>query len=283
MSDRKEILGGRTLKQLTWGGLYPCDVCLQEIRRCYPEPLSATRMYYTRTSDTYPVGSRTCSDCGCTVCPDGALWVSPSRGWEMCEHETEKDSRRYDASTYASPQVPKGGELRMRHGDSKTTFNTGAQRDTTEGKGRPSLISPDLIHRLGVNLAKGAEHYGEDNWAKCMPYRRTADSMIRHIGQWLAGDAEEDHLAAIAFGVMCLMHYETMVSDPKADGFLKSMDDRCPEFKKILASLLTSPPSDATIEVVDSKQNCCDWSTTGSGGICAVCQLKKAEGKLTYD
>ena len=60
-------------------------------------------------------------------------------------------------------------EVMMRHGKDKTTFETGAQRDTDEGKGSPSLISPVLIHRLGVLLAKGAEHYGADNWMKGMP------------------------------------------------------------------------------------------------------------------
>ena len=139
----------------------------------------------------------------------------------------------------------------MRHGDSKTEFNTGAKRDTSEGKGNPSLISPVLIHRLGVLLQKGAEHYGADNWAKGMPYCRTADSMIRHMYQWLAGDKEEDHLAAVCFGAMCLMHYEEAARDEDgvSDSFL---DDRCVDFKKILASILTSPPNDATMKQADS-------------------------------
>ena len=144
----------------------------------------------------------------------------------------------------------------MRHGDTKTSFDTGAQRDTAEGKGTPSLISPVLIHRLGVLLQKGAEHYGADNWAKGMPYRRTADSIIRHIFQWLAGDTEEDHLAAVCFGAMCLMTYE---EDWKQDrcsqgtqGRYKSpLDDRNKGLKKILDSILTSAPPDATLTTDD--------------------------------
>lgn len=135
----------------------------------------------------------------------------------------------------------------MRHSDSKTDFSTGAHRDSDEGKGQPSLISPVLIHRLGVLLQKGAEHYGADNWAKGMPYRRTADSMIRHIFQWLAGDTEEDHLAAVCFGAMCLMTYEEFGKDE--NGVEDSgLDDRDQGLKKILASILTSPPKDAMIE-----------------------------------
>jgi hypothetical protein len=146
----------------------------------------------------------------------------------------------------------------MRHSNTQTQFNTGAKRDTTEGKGRPSLISPVLIHRLGVLLQKGAEHYGEDNWSKGMPYRRTMDSVIRHAFQWLAGDEEEDHLAAIAFGVMCLMTFEERLADPKADSFLKSMDDRDKNLKKILASILTSPPANAKIETRELEPWTCE-------------------------
>ena len=139
----------------------------------------------------------------------------------------------------------------MRHGDKKEEFETGAQRDTDDGKGTPSLISPVLIHRLGVLLQKGAKHYGADNWMKGMPYRRTADSMIRHIFQWLAGDAEEDHLAAVCFGAMCLMTYESRRTwDPR-------LDDRCMELEEILPAILTSPPPEPTLEKMFPKLDCC--------------------------
>ena len=35
--------------------------------------------------------------------------------------------------------------------------------------------------------------------------------MYRHLLQWLQGDAEEDHLAAIVFGAQALMHYREMI------------------------------------------------------------------------
>ncbi len=126
----------------------------------------------------------------------------------------------------------------MRHGDKKTKFETGAQRDTAEGKGRPSLISPVLMHRVGILLEKGAKHYGSDNWTKGMSCRRTMDSLLRHAFQWLAGDEEEDHLAAVVFGAMCLMHFDDV----------PNLDDRCKGLKKILPSLLTKPEPDATVK-----------------------------------
>jgi len=133
----------------------------------------------------------------------------------------------------------------MRHSDRKTDFSTGANRDSSEGKGRPSLISAALIYRTGEHLSKGEEHYGKDNWTKGMDFCRTADSIIRHIYLWLAGDEEEDHLAAIACNTMFLMHYEEAIA---TGGLPASLDDRCKGFKKILASLLTSVDPNAILE-----------------------------------
>ncbi|KKN58736.1 hypothetical protein LCGC14_0549140 [marine sediment metagenome] len=137
-------------------------------------------------------------------------------------------------------------EEAMRHGNEKTEFETGAHRDTDEGKGKPSLISPVLIHRLGVLLSKGAKHYGADNWTKGMPFRRTLDSIVRHTFLELAGDTAEDHAAAIAFGAMCLMHFQEGI---KSGSLPASLDDRNPGLKKILPSILTSPPSEPRIEI----------------------------------
>lgn len=203
-------------------------------------------------------------------------------------------------------------ERAMRQSDTKTEFDTGAHRDSDEGKGRPSLISPVLIHRLGVHLAKGAEHYGEDNWSKGMPYRRTYDSMLRHMGQWLAGDREEDHLAAIAFGVMCLMTFEEEVipemegrnplddRDRRLVNILPSivkpdcnMDDRDANLKKILPSLLTSAKPDDTLKVASGHKRyrdfmqsvyglklCvrCGWmNTEQKDGVCLVCKEQEEQ------
>lgn len=179
----------------------------------------------------------------------------------------------------------------MKHGNEKEEFETGAQRDTDEGKGRPSLISPVLIHRLGVLLAEGAKHYGTDNWAKGMKYRRTADSMIRHIFQWLAGDEEEDHLAAVVFGAMCLMTYEedwlqsevrlTEGENPH-NVTESSLDDRDKSMKKILPSILTSTPLDAILETKTPEhrhgtKGCaeCGYGVPQEGGIlCMSCESR---------
>ena len=144
----------------------------------------------------------------------------------------------------------------LRHGDEKEEFETGATRDSSAGKGRPSLISPVLIHRTSKHLAAGEERYGQNNWTKGMPFCRTADSLIRHIYQWLAKDDSEDHLAAMACNVMFLMHYEEEWNQSEArltpgeepTNEINPLDDRCEAFKKILPAILTTLAADATVE-----------------------------------
>lgn len=253
MPDREESYTPRTLEQFAGRGLSPCDGCLQTALRRNDSPLSSRRVYGSRFADAKPVGARACPYCGFIIFPDGAIGASPDTVREVCRREAEEDRGRDDVEANAGSQVPtKGGLQGMRHGDTKTEFETGAKRDTDEGKGRPSLISPVLIHRLSVLLAKGAKHYGDDNWTKGMPYRRTMDSVIRHAFQWLAGDGEEDHLAAIAFGVMCLMTYEEEAV-PEAEG-RNPLDDRCRKLQGILLSILTSPKKDPKIGTMDQKE-----------------------------
>jgi hypothetical protein len=90
-------------------------------------------------------------------------------------------------------------------------FETGAQRDTETGKGRPALQSPFAMRRRAALLERGAVKYDARNWEKGMPFSRVLDSTFRHLIDYMAGDREEDHLAAITFNTDALMHYEEMI------------------------------------------------------------------------
>jgi hypothetical protein len=87
-------------------------------------------------------------------------------------------------------------------------FDTGAVRDTREGKGRYDLISPFALRRVAQLYERGAAKYDARNWEKGMPYTRVFDSLVRHAFEWLEGQSAEDHLAAVVFNAMALMHYE---------------------------------------------------------------------------
>ncbi len=94
----------------------------------------------------------------------------------------------------------------------KQTFSTGAQRDEESEKLRYDLIPVEGLARLAQHYTTGAKHYGENNWAKGIPFLRYYSSILRHLFQWRMGDNSEDHLAAIAWGCMSLMHHEEQIA-----------------------------------------------------------------------
>jgi hypothetical protein len=102
-------------------------------------------------------------------------------------------------------------------------FATGAIRDAQEGKTRFDLLPVAALRRLADHYATGAEKYGDFNWVKGMPFRRTYASILRHIFAWVGGDVSEDHLAAVAFGALALMEFELQI---KAGTLPATLDDR---------------------------------------------------------
>lgn len=99
-------------------------------------------------------------------------------------------------------------EPRMQQSNQKDTFNTGAQRDAQGAKSRPDLISPFALDRIGQINRMGAEHYGDRNWEKGMPFSRVMASAERHRVAFLAGQTDEDHLAQWGWNVLALLHFE---------------------------------------------------------------------------
>ena len=95
-------------------------------------------------------------------------------------------------------------------------FETGAIREDKSNKSRPGLISPYFIERLAFKLKNGAEIYPDRNWEKGLPDEATLDSLKRHLlayemSKWNGyseHNKEEDHLSAIAFNLMVLIHNE---------------------------------------------------------------------------
>lgn len=83
-------------------------------------------------------------------------------------------------------------------------YASGMRRDTQEGKPRFDLIDRVFLRRLAIHLAKGAEKYGEENWRLAEgeeELKRFRASAFRHLIQWLDGERDEDHAAAVAFNL----------------------------------------------------------------------------------
>lgn len=88
---------------------------------------------------------------------------------------------------------------------------TGSRRDSREGKGRFDLLPPHAITRLAQLYERGARKYGDRNWEKGQPLSRYLDSALRHLFQALAGDEDEDHLAAVAWNVIACIETERRI------------------------------------------------------------------------
>src|ERR1700756_3802837 len=93
----------------------------------------------------------------------------------------------------------------------RAAYESGMVRDTEEGKPNFSLIMPErlpyedqLLTRWAALMTRGAVKYGDRNWEKGNSQAeldRARSSAFRHFVQWLAGEGDEDHAAAVLFNI----------------------------------------------------------------------------------
>jgi hypothetical protein len=87
----------------------------------------------------------------------------------------------------------------------RESFDSGMVRDTTEGKIDYALaLDGPMFKRYATHLTKGAEKYEKRNWMRARgqaELERFKESALRHFLQWLAGDVDEDHAAAVIFNI----------------------------------------------------------------------------------
>lgn len=163
----------------------------------------------------------------------------------------------------------------MHDSGKREQFDTGAVRDTAEGKSRPDLISPYAQMRKGEWLRKGAEKYAERNWEKGMKISRCIASLERHLQEYKMGLTNEDHLAAIAVNAEFIMHYEKMIEM----GILPADLDDMPKYEQQVAKqpedLLDKEAweTQATIECVPS----CGWQIRLENGWFLIPKIEACE------
>ena len=104
-------------------------------------------------------------------------------------------------------------------------FNTGSVRDTQEWKPRYDLISIPALKRIALLMERGAVKYWERNRQLWQPTDRFYASALRHLFQYAEWDVSEDHLAAVCFNVMAIIHFQEENIDGKWDELLKNKAD----------------------------------------------------------
>jgi len=88
---------------------------------------------------------------------------------------------------------------------------TGAVRDRAAGKGRFDLIPLQAEFRIAAQMERGAVKYSARNWEAGMPLSWFADAAKRHIGKYIAGYDDEDHLAAALWNLACMAEGEERI------------------------------------------------------------------------
>ena len=90
-------------------------------------------------------------------------------------------------------------------------YNSGMRRDLQDGKPMFDLITPKgqkfddtLLYRWAMLMERGMTKYGLRNWEKANSVEeleRFKSSAFRHFMQWISGEIDEDHAAAILFNL----------------------------------------------------------------------------------
>ena len=94
----------------------------------------------------------------------------------------------------------------------RAEYASGMVRDTQSGKPRFDLLLPkgvpysdQFLSRVAELLARGAEKYDDRNWEKASgdaELERFKASAYRHFMQWVTGEVDEDHAAAVVFNLL---------------------------------------------------------------------------------
>lgn len=83
-------------------------------------------------------------------------------------------------------------------------YESGMVRDLQDGKADYTLIYEPMLTRWAELMTRGAEKYGRNNWQYANSkeeLERFKASAFRHFVQWVRGDTDEDHAAAVMFNI----------------------------------------------------------------------------------
>ena len=84
-------------------------------------------------------------------------------------------------------------------------FESGMLREATDDKVNYALVyDGPMLERYAAHLTKGADKYSKRNWMQActaVELERFREGAARHFAQWMRGDQDEDHAAAVMFNL----------------------------------------------------------------------------------
>lgn len=101
-------------------------------------------------------------------------------------------------------------EFQVKDSGDRTSYNSGMVRDKQTNKIDYTLIlDGPMAKRWAEHLTKGAIKYQKRNWMLAngqQEFNDARQSLMRHFMQYMNGETDEDHAAAIIFNIN-LMEY----------------------------------------------------------------------------
>lgn len=105
-----------------------------------------------------------------------------------------------------------GARFQTKDSGKRAEYESGMVRDTEDGKARFDLLLPkgvpyanQMLTRFAELMARGAAKYDPRNWEKAdgeEELERYRSSALRHLIQWVTGEDDEDHAAAVMFNLL---------------------------------------------------------------------------------
>ena len=115
--------------------------------------------------------------------------------------------------------------MKIKDSGKREELGGGMVRDTAEGKVDYSLLyDGPMLQRWAEHLTEGAKKYNKRNWLLSTTktaYDRYRESAARHFAQWMRGDTDEDHAAAVFFNLNGAEYVKRYLdhSDPVVEEF----------------------------------------------------------------
>jgi hypothetical protein len=94
------------------------------------------------------------------------------------------------------------------------TLPSGMVRSDDSGKTDYTLVDLAMLERWAQHLTRNVGSKGHNNWRLACSeedLQRFRASAFRHFIQWLRGDADEDHAAALLFNVAGAEHVRSQL------------------------------------------------------------------------
>ena len=148
-----------------------------------------------------PTEEKSCNNCGYNNSEDNYVVMCHA---SLCIFRNEWKPRTLN------DQRKEAGMKPIKDSGNRTQFQTGAVRDMHQGKGRCDLLPPNALLRLARHFETGSLKYGDRNWELGIPCHSFADSGMRHLLKYMAGNTDEDHLIAAIWNLMCLAETEEL-------------------------------------------------------------------------